>query len=143
MGDLLLYGQGAGALSAASGVVSDLIDLARDLQSTSNTFSERLFLRKPLLQKLVKISDIQSKYYIRFMAIDKPGVLARISGVLGQYGISISSVTQKGRRRAKIVPIIMLTHEATEKNMRLALERIYKLAVIRDYPVAIRIEKEL
>lgn len=143
MGDLLLYGQGAGALSAASGVASDLIDLARDLQSTSNTFSERLFLRKPMLQKLVKIADIQSKYYIRFMAIDKPGVLARISGVLGQYGISISSVTQKGRRRAKIVPIIMLTHDATEKKMRLALERIYKLAVIRDYPVAIRIEKEL
>lgn len=142
MGDLILYGQGAGQLSAASGVVSDLIDLVKDIESKS-TYCEHLLSRKPKINKLVKLDDIQSKYYIRFMAIDRPGVLARIAGVLGQYGISISSVTQKGRRRAKIVPIVMLTHESRERNMRLALDKIYKLAVIREYPVAIRMEKEL
>jgi homoserine dehydrogenase len=143
MGDLLLYGQGAGQMSAASGVVSDLIDLAKIIQSNSTSNIAGFVPKKPALKKLVKIGDIQSKYYIRFMAIDKPGVLARISGVLGKYGISIASVTQKARRRAKVVPIVMLTHEAKEKNMRLALDRIYKLAVIREYPVAIRMEKEL
>jgi homoserine dehydrogenase len=142
MGDMLLYGQGAGQLSAASGVISDLIDLAEDIQSNS-TYCKLMLSRKPLLRKLVKIDDIQSQYYIRFMAIDKPGVLAKISGVLGKYGISIASVTQKGRRRARIVPIVMLTHEVKERNMRLALDKIYKLAVIREYPVAIRMEKEL
>ena len=141
MGDLLLYGQGAGQLSAASGVVSDLIDLVKDIKSDS-TFCEHLLSRKPTVNKIVKIDDIQSRYYIRFMAIDKPGVLARIAGVLGKYGISISSVTQKGKGRARIVPIVMLTHEAKEKNMRMALDKIYKLAVIREYPVAIRMEKE-
>jgi len=143
MGDLLLYGQGAGQLTAASGVVSDLIDLAKIIHTDSTSDSNGFVSRRPLLKKLVRIDDIQSKYYIRFMAIDKPGVLARISGVLGKYGISISSVSQKARRRARAVPIVMLTHEAKERNMRLALEKIYKLAVIREFPVAIRMEKEL
>jgi len=126
-------------MTAASAVVSDLINLANNLGMNGYGISRSR--RKKL--KLRKLDDIQSKYYIRFMAIDKPGVLARISGVLGKYKISIASVSQKGRRRAKVVPLVMLTHEASEKNMRMALAKIYKLAIIKEAPVAIRMEREI
>ncbi len=139
VGDLLFYGEGAGQMTAASAVVSDLINLANNLGMNGYGISRSR--RKKL--KLRKLDDIQSKYYIRFMAIDKPGVLARISGVLGKYKISIASVSQKGRRRAKVVPLVMLTHEASEKNMRMALAKIYKLAIIKEAPVAIRMEREI
>ncbi|MFC1704419.1 homoserine dehydrogenase [Candidatus Omnitrophota bacterium] len=140
VGDLLLYGQGAGQMTAASAVVSDLISLAKVLDSDQHCVAVHS-KRKKL--KLRKIDEIKSRYYVRFMAVDKPGVLARISGVFGKHKISIASVSQKGRRRAKIVPLVMLTHEANERQMRLALEKIYKLAVIREYPVAIRMEREI
>ncbi|MFC1593764.1 homoserine dehydrogenase [Candidatus Omnitrophota bacterium] len=140
VGDLLFYGQGAGQMTAASAVVNDVIGLAKTLNGGGNNLSMTPFREKLAVRRM---DDIQSKYYIRFMAVDKPGVLARIAGVLGKYKISIASVSQKGRRRAKIVPLVMLTHEASERNMRLALDKIYKLAIIREVPVAIRMEREL
>ena len=78
--------------------------------------------------------------YIRFMAFDRPGVLAKISKILASLNISISSVTQKERKRGKIVPIVMLTHEAKEDSVRKALERIDKLPVIKSPSQIIRIE---
>jgi homoserine dehydrogenase len=75
------------------------------------------------------------------MAVDKPGVLAKISGILGSHNISIASVTQKERRKAKSVPIVMMTHEANERNMMRALKKIEKLDVITDKPVYIRVEE--
>ena len=74
------------------------------------------------------------------MALDKPGVLAKISGILGKNKISIASVNQKERNRARVVPIVMMTHEANEKSMRLALKEIYNLGVIQAKCVAIRVE---
>jgi homoserine dehydrogenase len=139
-GDILLYGEGAGRLSAASAVVSDLVSVAQRLISESQSQNE-ILPGKTLIRKLRKIDQIETRFYIRFMAIDKPGVLSKISGILGKYGISISSVSQQERRRSAFVPVVMLTHEAKEKNIRLALEQIYKLAVIKERPVAIRMEK--
>ena len=75
------------------------------------------------------------------MAVDKPGVLARISGILAKFGISIASVTQKERREAQVVPIVMVIHEAEEKNLRAALAMIDNLGVIKEKSVAIRIEE--
>jgi homoserine dehydrogenase len=72
--------------------------------------------------------------------LDKPGVLASISGVLSKFGISIASVTQKQRVKAKSVPIVMVIHEAREKNLRAALEIIDRLNIIQEKSVAIRIE---
>jgi homoserine dehydrogenase len=91
--------------------------------------------------KLRKIDDYESRYYIRFMAVDKPGVLAKVSGILAKSGISIASVTQKDRRKTQVVPIVMLTHEAKEKNLRGALKEIDRLDVIKEKSVAIRIEE--
>ena len=138
-GNLLFYGPGAGQLSAASAVVSDLVDLTQDIKAglfrpTLNIFQD------PSIKKLRRIEEFESRYYIRFMALDKPGVLAKISGVLAKFGISIASVTQKERRKAHSVPIVMITHEAKEKNLRAALDIIDRMNVIREKSVAIRIE---
>ena len=139
-GDLLFYGPGAGRLSAASAVISDLVDLTEDIKAgmfkpTMNVVADTS------IKRLRPIDDIESRYYIRFMAIDRPGVLATISGLLGKQGISIASVTQKERKRQAVVPIVMVTHEAKEKNLRVALEKIGRLAAVREKSVAIRIEE--
>ncbi len=139
-GDLLFYGPGAGQLSAASGVVSDLVDAAHNIQAGLFKPTLNISLDKSI-RKLRKIDEIESRYYIRFMAVDRPGVLARVSGVLSKFGISIASVTQKERRRSKIVPIVMVIHGAKEKNLRLALESIDRLDSIKEKSVAIRIEE--
>jgi homoserine dehydrogenase len=141
-GELLFYGEGAGKMSAASAVISDLVDSAKDIRAglfrpTLNVVSD------PSIKRLQKISDIKSHYYIRFMAKDLPGVLAKISGILGKYRISIASVTQKERKRAKVVPIVMITHQTDERSMQKALEKISHLAVVKEKPVVIRIEEML
>ena len=138
-GELLFYGPGAGQLSAASAVVSDLVDLTQDLKAgmfrpTLNTIAD------PAIKKLRKIEEFESRYYIRFTALDKPGVLANISGILSKFGISIASVSQKERHKAQSVPIVMVIHEAKEKNLRTALGIIDRLNIIKEKSVAIRIE---
>jgi len=138
-GNLLFYGPGAGQSSAASAVVSDLVDLTQDIKAglfrpTLNTILDNS------IKKLRETDEFESKYYIRFMALDKPGVLAKISGILAKFGISIASVNQKERRKAHSVPIVMILHEAKEKSLRTALEIIDRLNVIKEKSVAIRIE---
>ena len=86
------------------------------------------------------MADIRTRFYIRFSAIDKPGVLAKISGILAKYKISIASVTQKERRAQNMVPIVMMTHEALERDMASALKEIDALDVIKKRSVRIRIE---
>lgn len=139
-GNLLFYGPGAGQLSAASAVVSDLVDLTQDVKaglfrSTLNIVPDNS------VKKLRNIDDTQGRYYIHFTAVDKPGVLAKISGILAKYGISIASVTQKQRSKAQVVPIVMIAHEAKERNLHLALTEIGRLNVIKAKSVAIRIEE--
>ena len=92
------------------------------------------------IKKLKSIDEVKTRYYIRFSAIDKPGVLARVSGILAKYGISIAHVTQKQRKSQKVVPIIMMTHEALERDMRRALKEIDALSVIKKKTVRIRVE---
>ena len=140
VGNLLFYGPGAGRMSAASAVASDLVDLTHDIRA--GLFKPTLgIIQDNSIKRLRKISEIESRYYIRFMAIDKPGVLAKVSGLLGKNKISISSVTQKGRKKQKVVPIVMITHEAKEKDLEVALENINRLNVVKQEPVAIRIEE--
>lgn len=139
-GDLLFSGPGAGQLCAASGVVSDLVDLTQAIKAglfrpTLNIIADRTITR------LRKIDDTSSRYYIRLMALDKPGVLAKIAGVLAKFSISIASVTQKERGKSHSVPIVMITHEAKEKNLRAALAIINKMDVVHEKSVAIRIEE--
>ncbi|MFA5149862.1 MAG: homoserine dehydrogenase [Candidatus Omnitrophota bacterium] len=139
-GNLLFYGPGAGQLSAASAVVSDLVDLTQDIKAGFFRPTLKIVADKTV-KKIRKIDDFESRYYIRFMARDLSGVLARISGVLAKFGISIASVTQKERSKTQLVPIVMLIHEAREKNMREALSIIDRLEAIKEKSVAIRMEE--
>ena len=139
-GNLLFYGPGAGQLSAASAVVSDLVDLTQDIKAglfrpTMNIVEDKT------ITKLCKIDDISGRYYIHFTVEDKPGVLAKIAGILAKFGISIASVNQKEKLRAQAVPVVMIIHQAREKNLRLALAAIDRLNVIKERAVAIRIEE--
>jgi len=137
VGDMLFYGRGAGQFPTASAVVSDLVDLGRD---TDNDLNLRKSLAKPRIRRVRKMDDVVSRYYLRFMAIDKPGILAKISGILGRHHIGIASVSQKERRRAKFVPVVMITHHLCEKDLRHALDDINRLAIVKGKTVKIRME---
>lgn len=143
-GEILLYGRGAGMMPTASAVVSDLVDIGRNLMTGSTG-------RVPLLAypiqnirkvKVLPISEITTHYYLRFSALDRPGVLSKISGILGKHNISIKSAYQKGRKTNGSVPLVMLTHSAKEAAVAKALSELESLDVVGDKPVSIRIEDE-
>jgi homoserine dehydrogenase len=139
VGELLFYGQGAGRLPAASSVVSDIICIARStakgIPALESSGSAAGWCRK-----LSDIDRTMSRYYIRFSAIDRPGVLKKIAGILAGRKISIASVTQKEKRSQRIVPIVMMTHAAQERAMAAAVREIDHLSVIKKKSVKIRIE---
>jgi homoserine dehydrogenase len=84
---------------------------------------------------------VRTRYYIRFSTLDKPGVLAKVAGILGRYGISIATVVQKRKKASKVVPVVMITHEALERDMAAALRTIDSLDVVKGKTVRIRIEE--
>ena len=140
VGKQLIYGQGAGKLPTSSAVVSDIVDIGYKITCGKN--SARVVIPKDTeIKKLRKMDDVVTRYYAHFSAIDKPGVLANIADLLGRHNISIASVVQKERSKAHIVPIVMLTHEAKEKDMQVALSMINKLPAIKNKSVIIRLEK--
>ena len=138
-GSTMYYGRGAGSVPTGSAVVSDIADIARNIQKNA-------LGRVPTIPnisgdvRIRKMDDITSRYYFRFSALDKPGVLSKISGILGNHNISITSVIQKGRMVGEAVPLVVLTHEAKEKDMRQAIEEIDKLPVVMGKTVIIRVE---
>jgi homoserine dehydrogenase len=139
---VLLYGLGAGQMPTGSAVVSDIVDIARNLVGGAVGRVASLGIPYNILKPLEKspIDSLKSCYYFRFSVVDKPKVLARISGILGDLGISIASVVQKGRGRKSSVSVVMLTHEAYEYEVRQALKQIDALDVISGETMVIRIE---
>lgn len=142
VGDIMLYGAGAGRRATASAVVSDILDLAREKLNNCTpaaTSLGRARLKNAPL-KLTPISQLRGRYYFRFTALDKPGVLASIATILGNHGISIETVVQKGRQETgAAVPIIILTHEAREQDVQGALKEINALATITEPTKLIRV----
>jgi len=138
IGEALFYGKGAGKYPTANAVIADILDLAAP--GEEGIFSPEPVGLKTDIKKIKPIDAIRSKYYVRFSAIDKPGVLATVSGILARYKISIARVTQVERRSLMTVPIVMMTHEAEEKSMRNALAEVDKLNSIKAKSVAIRVE---
>jgi homoserine dehydrogenase len=128
----------------ASAVVADLVDISRNLLSGAAGRVPLLSFQMDAIRKraVLPISDIVTHYYLRFSALDRPGVLSRISGILGACGISIKSAYQKGRKIDGSVPLVMLTHAAKEADVTKALTDIAALDVVSDRPVLIRIEDE-
>lgn len=145
-GSVFLYGQGSGMMPTASAVVADLMDIARDIQKgISRRIPSRSLSEDGIrVINLMPMDEIVTNYYFRFSALDRPGVLSKISGILGKYNISIASVIQKGRApdRTGSVPVVMTTHESREKDVRAALREIDRLAVLKGKTVRIRIEDD-
>ena len=142
--DVLLYGHGAGMMPTASAVVADVVDLARNLLSGTTGRIPLLGYQMENIRKIpiLPITEIFTHYYFRFSALDRPGVLSNISGILGKYDISIKVVLQKGRKTNGSVPLVMLTHLAKEADVKKAISEIELLDVVSDRPVLIRIEDE-
>ncbi len=140
--DIVLYGQGAGSLPTGSAVVSDVIDIARNLlRGASGRVPPASFQqdqRRPL--RIRRMEEIISLYYLRFMVLDRPGVLSQISGVLGRHGISISSVLQQGRKEGQTVPVVIMTHTSTERDVQASLREIDRMPFISEPTTLIRVE---
>ena len=143
-GPTLFYGLGAGRRPAGSAVVSDLMDIARNqAKGIARRVSPISFARPPAKELSLKPMDqVIADYYFRFSAVDSPGVLSKISGILGANNISIASVIQKSRETHGSVPIVMLTHEAKERDVRKSLELIDKLDIVTEKTVLFRVEKK-
>lgn len=141
VGSTMFYGRGAGDMPTGSAVVSDIMDIGRDIlagcahRSPVTAFKERANL------KIRKMENITSSYYLRFSALDKPGVMSRITGVLGKNNISISSMIQKGRKATEAVPVVMMTHEAVERDVRKALGEIDNMDCVAGPTMVIRVEE--
>jgi len=141
---VFLSGQGAGMMPTASAVVSDIIDISRDiLKGVSWRIPARSFQEEAINDiALMSVDEIMTHYYFRFSALDRPGVLSKIAGILAEENISIATVMQKGRKQGQPVPIVMITHKSKEKNVRRALEQIDRLDIVQGHTVLIRIEDD-
>jgi homoserine dehydrogenase len=144
VGEIMLYGRGAGMMPTASAVISDVVDIARNLMAETTCRIPALSFQRNHIEKIeiVSMDEIVTHYYFRFAALDRPGVLSKISGVLGNHDISIQSVQQKGRKTDGSVPVVMVSHLAKEVDVQKALAEINNLDVVSDKPVLIRIEDE-
>ena len=143
VGPTLYYGAGAGSLPTASAVVADIIDVARVLTTDPNNRVPHLAFQPTELSDLpvLPIDEIETAYYLRIQCEDKPGVLARITGILGDAGISIEAVKQKEPLEGEThVPLVMLSHRVVEKNMNEAIARIEALDTVVRPVVRIRLE---
>ncbi len=142
VGPLMFHGQGAGQMPTASAVVADMIDMVvgrapitfRNLELWSN--------RESALRPIDQAKS-SAKYYLRFMAADRPGVLAEIAGVLGEHGISIASVIQHDDKRTQqgFVPLVIMTHTAIEGSVQAAVEKIDRQPIVSPLSVKLRVHE--
>jgi homoserine dehydrogenase len=146
VGPTLFYGAGAGELPTASAVVADLVEIAREIRrGGAGRVAPLSYLPESLRPvPLVPLGELEGRAYLRFTAIDRPGVLGHIAGALGECGIGIESVIQKGRGGSDdSVPVLVLTHPAREAALRSALERIDALPDVTAPTRLVRIEERL
>lgn len=139
--DVLLYGKGAGMMPTGSAVVADIVDIARNIDRQAiNRVPSLSYLPEQISSRdITPMESIRCPYYFRFSTVDKPGVLSKIAGVLGNHGISIESVIQKARKQKGDVPIVMRTYEAGEADVNNALAEIDAMDITIADTVKIRI----
>lgn len=138
VGETMLIGEGAGALPTASAVLSDVMEIAGCI--TYGNRSPSFDTGNHAKLKLKPIDEIVSKYYLRFLVLDEPGILSKLSGILGANSISIESVIQKGRSDSGGVPLVFMTHKAMEKDIQKAVKEINELKVVKEKSILIRVE---
>ena len=138
VGDVLFYGEGAGASPTSSAMVADVVSAARDIVTGSGT---RARWRLESNKKIRPMAELETRYYLRLNVDDKPGVLAQVSKVLGDHRISISEVIQKAvDDKAQTAEIVIMTHPAQEAAMQRALKELGRLASVKEIGNFIRVE---
>ena len=138
LGHALFYGRGAGQMPTASAVVSDCVAIA--LGTTPQQFRQlRIFPDTVPNAKVLPIEDLVSRYYLRLMATDAPGVLADVTAALGRHNISVAAVLQHESNGGQTVPVVITTHQAREGEMRAALKEIDSLKTVTPATMCLRI----
>lgn len=137
VGETLFYGRGAGQDATSSAVISDIAEAGIALESPRRSTG---FTPHGLYGNCKPIDRIVSQYYLRIAVDDKPGVLAQVAGILGENNIGISSVIQPEAHEGESVPLILMTHTATNAQMQAALARIEQLGCVKKPPRMIRVE---
>jgi homoserine dehydrogenase len=143
VGPTLYYGAGAGSEPTASAVVADVVDIVRALTSDPENRVPHLAFQPGELSDMpiLPMEEVETAYYLRMQAIDRPGVLAEVTAILGDSGISIEAILQKEPEAgATHVPIIFLTQRVQEKNMNEAIAKIKDLDVVDGDITRIRME---
>ena len=143
VGTTLYYGPGAGSEPTASSVIADIVDVARSLNADPDSWVPALGFNTAMLQQqqIMAIEDIDTSFYIRFAALDKPGVLSTITKVMADAGISIEAIIQREQPAGEdYVNVIILTNVTREKMLDAAVEGIEKLETVRGNVTFIRVE---
>ncbi len=136
VGRVMLEGRGAGAGPTASAVVADLVDLARGRTTPVWGAAAGALSNAPS----VPISAHVGCYYLRLMVVDRPGVIADVTAVLRDQGVSLESMLQRGRAPGEAVPVVLVTHETAESAVATAVRRIASLDAVLEAPRVVRIE---
>ena len=139
IGEAMFYGQGAGSLPTASAVVSDIIDVSRDI--LHHTFG-RVRCTCYEKKKLCPLKETESSYYVRLLVDDKPGVLGFVATAFGDAGVSLKSVIQTQRNIIEHAEIVAITHMVRHEQMEQALDVLNGLPVVDEIRSVIRVEKE-
>jgi homoserine dehydrogenase len=142
-GATLYYGAGAGSLPTASAVVSDVMELARSRRLGPGERVPPLGTPELTVLSLRQPGDLESEFYLRFTVVDRPNVLAHITGALGGHDISIASVVQPERHASEAVPVVIVTHQAKESSLRQAIAEVDRLGDVTAPTQVIRIEREI
>jgi homoserine dehydrogenase len=140
VGHVMFYGRGAGQTPTASAVVSDILNVAGGWYPRAFE-SMNIWPDQHEKARLVDSDEVTARYYLRINVKDQPGVMAQLTKVLGDNGISISAVLQHepGAQMTGHVPVVVTTYKASEGDIRKARRQLAKLKVVRDDPVCIRI----
>lgn len=136
-GGLMYYGRGAGSMSTASAITADVIDIARNIDYKANG---RIACSCYSDKELKSMAEIPSKFYLRLEITDKPGVLAAITGILGENNVSIKSVVQQDRDKVTVI-LALVSHEIVEREIQGALEEIKELEDVGAIGNLIRVEE--
>lgn len=138
VGDLMFYGRGAGDLPTGSAVVGDIVTIVRngvDAENSNPVVKNNLWKRE-----ILSMEDIESKYYVRATVVDEPGVLSKITSILGKNNVSLRSVIQKGDEENGNVTIVLVTHKTNEKELNNSIKEITELKSVYKINNIIRIE---
>jgi homoserine dehydrogenase len=138
LGHALFYGRGAGQMPTASAVVADLVNVG--LGVTPLAFKQlSIFADQVPAAPLLPTQELNSRHYLRLTARDEPGVLAQVTKILGDKGISLSAILQHEAAHGQSVPVVITTHLAREGSIRAALAEIDKLPAIAPPTTCLRI----